>query len=239
MVIDAKRDRLVKGDSCSYELHVPNVYDGEFVEIDVSSIVNTNVLIYEGAEALLNGDPISVGTTDVVVQFAADETLYMVADFTSDKSELLIEYRRTFTPLVPKEEESAGEAKVIAFSIETSELYELLFVLVASIIGLTVIVTLCHKLCSRSRDEIADGTTKNSDVSVLHRLDSVKRIDDPKYAAKTRDELKKRIAEQMEKQAVSDSDEDEEAKSESDTARNGEAPTVKKEPVAAKKNTKS
>ena len=73
---------------------------------------------------------------------------------------------------------------------------------------------------------------------MLHRLDSVKRVDDPKYAAKTRDQLKKRIAEQMEKQVESDSDEDEEEKSESDTARNG-TPTVRKEPVAAKKNTKS
>ena len=67
MIIDSKRDGLEKGDSCSYELHVPNVFDGEFVEIDVSSIVNTNVLIYEGAEALRNGDSISVGTTDVIV----------------------------------------------------------------------------------------------------------------------------------------------------------------------------
>ena len=164
----------------------------------------------------------------------------MIADFTGDNSELLIEYRRTFTPLVPKEKKVDAEAEVIAFSIETSELYELLFILVASIIGLTIIVTICHKLCSRSRDEIADGTTKNSDVSVLHRLDSVKRIDDPKYAAKTRDELKRRIAEQMEKQDESDSDEDEEAKSESDTARTvGGTPTVKKEPEAAKKNRKS
>ena len=43
----------------------------------------------------------------------------MVADFTSDKSELLIEYRRTFTPLVPVEAKPVDGEKVIAFSIET------------------------------------------------------------------------------------------------------------------------
>ena len=74
---------------------------------------------------------------------------------------------------------------------------------------------------------------------MLHRLDSVKKIDDPKYAAKTRDELKRRIAEQMEKQVESDSEEDEEEESESDTARNGRTATATKEPVAAKRNTQS
>ena len=43
----------------------------------------------------------------------------MLADFTSDKSELLIEYRRTLTPLVLAEEETVDGDKVIAFSIET------------------------------------------------------------------------------------------------------------------------
>ena len=63
------------------------------------------------------------------------------------------------------------------------------------IVALAIIIFLCTKLCSKlipSSDE-----TENTDVIVLKRLDTVKDVNDPKYAARTRAEALDIIAKNM------------------------------------------
>ena len=66
-----------------------------------------------------------------------------------------------------------------------------LIVAAATIVILTMIGTLYFSIKSRLTKELDEMSTKNSDVTVLKRLDTVNKTNDPKYAAKSRSELQR------------------------------------------------
>ena len=98
-------------------------------------------------------------------------------------------------------------------SIPKEELYFYLFIAVASILVLAVICTLCIKLCQSFKPKEVELSRKNTDVLVLERLNTVRKVNDPKYAPKTREQMLKETAEAMEKEAsLSESENEEKAK---------------------------
>ena len=57
------------------------------VELEIASILNTNIFVYQGDESLETGnyEEIMLNTTETQnFEFSARNTLYLVANFTSD-----------------------------------------------------------------------------------------------------------------------------------------------------------
>jgi len=112
----------------------------------------------------------------------------------------MIEFRKTIaTPeSTSVEEAEPPEEDSNNFELETSDLYLYIFIAASSILIITIIISICVKLFSRNKSEHGDNI--NSDKNLLKRLDSVRQVNDPKYKAKSLEEIKRIVAEQMEKQ---------------------------------------
>ena len=90
-----------------------------------------------------------------------------------------------------------------------------MFIAVATILLLAIVCSICIKVAQSYKPKEIELSKKNTDVLVLERLNTVKDINDEKYAAKTREELRKAMAEGMAKeQSLSESESDLEEKPE-------------------------
>ena len=58
------------------------------------SIENASVIVFESEEALLSGEASVLSSNDDFFKFKASESVFLVAEFTSDVSSFLIEFRR-------------------------------------------------------------------------------------------------------------------------------------------------
>ena len=69
-----------------------------------------------------------------------------------------------------------------------------MFIAVATILLLAIVCSICIKVAQSYKPKEIELSKKNTDVLVLERLNTVKDINDEKYAAKTREELRKVMA---------------------------------------------
>lgn len=61
--------------------------DGDYIEVDAVSLINTSLLIYEGTAALQEGTYTLIETTDAiesVIQFTQAPELFLVIEFKND-----------------------------------------------------------------------------------------------------------------------------------------------------------
>ena len=61
--------------------------EDEYIEFEVSSILNTEILVYQGEESLQTGEYIvNIGSSDEkrLHEFSTEKALYLVTEFTSD-----------------------------------------------------------------------------------------------------------------------------------------------------------
>ena len=117
-------------------MKVPSSGGKEFIEVELISIQNANVNIYEGVEALLQGSSNLISIADDVKQFDSSKGIFLVADFTGDSSSFLVEYRMssilleaTYEIVEGEEVEEVIPVPVYEVSIAKEEFYFYLFIL--------------------------------------------------------------------------------------------------------------
>ena len=197
-------------------MKVPSTGGKAFIEIEAISIQNANVNMYVGEEALLQGSSRTISVSDEVNQFDSSQGIFLVADFTGDSSSFLIEYRMSSVILeatTEKAVETEVDVTTPVFEVKLAkeDLYYYLFIAVATILILAILCTIFIKFCQSIKPKEVELSRKNTDMLVLERLNTVRKVSDPKYAAKTREEMRREIAEKMDNEgSKSESDVEEE-----------------------------
>ena len=108
--------------------------------------------------------------------------IFLVVDFTGDSSSFLIEYRMSSVVLETTTDKN-GEtevdelAPIFEVKIAKEELYFYLFIAVASILILAILCTICIKCCQSIKPKEVELSRKNTDLLVLERLNTVRKVD--------------------------------------------------------------
>ena len=178
-----------EGEPCIYQLYAPAWSSEKFIEIDITSVVNTKVLVYEGEEALTEGIASVVTTSPGLNQFDSGRAIYLVTEFTGNPFSCKIEYRRTSAPLFSEDLENTDEldSDTFDFKIEKEELYLILVLSVISLALVTLGIILCIKRRGR-RDQLqAVIAHKSLDESLAARINAANKIDSRRCSIDTKE----------------------------------------------------
>ena len=97
-----------------------------------------------------SGDSTTVGSTDSIIQFTAEEPLFVMAYFITDSSSFRIEFRRTFTMFESSSSseplEVVDEDVFAKNNLRPEDLFMLIFVIAIAISILGVLITICIRL---------------------------------------------------------------------------------------------
>ena len=98
-----------EGEQCSYQLLASSWSSDKFIDIEVTLIENTKLMVFEGEDALTSGIANLVTASTGLNQFDSDKAIYLVTEFTGDASSFQFYFRRTSVALGSEDLDSTDE----------------------------------------------------------------------------------------------------------------------------------